>query len=404
MKDILIPTLLNSGQENKRLHRYFILFLLLALFLHILFFIALATFNKNPFFFLFPAEEEIAITSEEHLNYVLVDEKVLDEQLNIKEEVTSLGRVSRQSRGENIDLSLPKTGPESDEDTAISAFQKGSPDFDSIAMPEIAPTPPPAPKVNPSKQNNPSVKQEVIAKKPQEPVEKALEKTSEPKKQILPELPDISFEEDTKGLFPKLVKAEKPEKTQQPDKTEVPGINAEDTISQLIKQESILQKPQEFEPQQTPQQVQKKIPTRRIQVKQIGSQSNKTGGKMKRRLNTTAVISGSRSIAVLRDKYGIYMDKILRRIQSAINIQQQINPIALHEGFVVMSFTINQRGILDEINFIGSKPDNNSSEISAARSVLKDVQNGDPFEPPSQEMLNDPNFQKIVINFVFENR
>ena len=401
MKYLSIPSLIKSGKQNKLFRKWFILVLLLAIWIHLIFFLSLAVLNKHPLSFIFPENKQLKmniVKKEEHMNYVLVDEKALKDEIKIEEKVTALGRVNKQSRGDVINPDLPKLGPSSSDDTALSAFQRGSPLIDSIPMPEIAPTPPPTPKI-PKK--NPQKKQTDARN---EPLKKSVEEPVKSKKQVLPELPEIALEEDNKGLFPKYIKAEKPVKDKKIDKFEVPGINSEDPISKLNKEENEIQPQQKFKPIITAQKPRRKIPTRKIQVRKIGSQNNKSGGKMKKRLNTTAVISGSRSIAVLRDRYGLYMDKILRRIQSAINIQQQINPMALHEGIVVMSFTINPQGILDEINFIGSKPDNNSSEISAARTVLQDVQNGDPFEPPSSQMLNDPNFQKIVINFVFENR
>ena len=123
-----------------------------------------------------------------------------------------------------------------------------------------------------------------------------------------------------------------------------------------------------------------------------------------RSLNKSELNVCSKSINILRNRYGKYIDKILKRINQAIIIQQQINPINLNEGNVIMSFTINSTGLMDDIKFFGSSPANILNEISAAKNVLQDVRNSGAFDPPTQEMLNDPDFKNILINFVFEKK
>ncbi|MBP5232800.1 MAG: hypothetical protein J6333_05280, partial [Planctomycetes bacterium] len=114
-----------------------------------------------------------------------------------------------------------------------------------------------------------------------------------------------------------------------------------------------------------------------------------------------AMQASAQSLAVLRDRYGEYMDKVLRRIQQAIYIQQQIMPMMFNQGAVVMTFTIDASGRLQAIRYVASAPEGLVQERAAARQVLEDVRNGEPLPRPTPEMLADPDFQKITINFIF---
>ena len=402
MNELRIPTLINSGKSSKFLKRSFLLLLLLALLLHLGAFAVLSYYHKHPFLFLFKQEENII--PEDTLNYVLVADNLLEEEIK-EEKPRVLGKISRQSRDTQINPDLPKLGPSSEDNSQVDSFTRGKPIPDSAAAPEIMPTPPPLPTVTPQEAVPP-----VIAQLPTpEPIKKTITEQP-PEEKTVPELPELDMKEDLSSILPAVTKQEKPQEEVKIAETRVPGITKTDSISKIQEKpvEKIKEKPQKIpkpvtQPRQQPVKEQKAIPTRKIPVRKIGNTSAKNGGKLHKRLNSSAINTGSKSIAVLRSRYGEYMDKILRRIQQAIIIQQQINPISLHEGNVVMSFTIDPAGYLSGIQLIGSKPQEIATEISAARSVLQDVHNSGPFEPPSQEMLNDPDFQKIIINFVFEN-
>ena len=395
MNELSIPKLINSGRNSKFLKRCFILLLLFALFLHISLFIILGYYNKHPFLFFF--KDKAQPITEKTLNFVLVDDKLVNEEIK-EEKPKVLGKVSRQSRDQTVNKDLPKFGPNSEEKSSVSAFARGNPLPDSVAAPEITPSPPPVPQIKPQKETPPAPLQKPVIQKPQE---------QPAREQVLPKLPELDIDDDLTGILPKPQKVEKPKPVKKPDIKEVPGITKSDAISKITPQPQPKTEPV-VKPVTTPQAkpaktVQKKIPTRKIPVRRISSSNSRTGGKLQNRKNSSAINTGMKSIAVLRSRYGDYMDKILRRIQQSIVIQQQINPIGMHEGSVVMSFTINPQGYLDQIKFIGAAPDDITTEISVSRTVLRDVQNSGPFEPPTQEMLNDPDFQKIVVNFVFEN-
>ena len=142
-----------------------------------------------------------------------------------------------------------------------------------------------------------------------------------------------------------------------------------------------------------------------IPVKRIGSTPRRQGGSVGSRSNSSAAMrAASDSMAVLRDKYGEYMDMVLRRIQEAILIQQQLSPIMFNQGTVVMTFRIDDTGRLGTIRFIQAAPVDLTGETAAARRVLEDVGGGAPFPPPTPQMLADPDFQKITIMFMFEPR
>lgn len=397
MNNLQIPDILNTKKINSYINRTFVLMLVLSLFFHICIFLGISFFDNFPLF-LFLQDKPLQ-NNEKPLNYVLVDEKLLDEE--IKDEIPKvLGRVSRQSRDSVVNPELPKNGPSSDTESAMNSFKQGTPLPESLASPELSPSPPPIPQVKPQPVTSPTP----VPAKPESLIKKATQEKT------IPDLPELEIEDDIKSFMPKIAKATNPKETEKPAETEVPGISSSDEISKIneneMKEPEIELKPEAQQKQEQmakkPVKPEKNIPTRKIPVRKIGSTSSTTGGKMKKQLNSSAINAGFQSIAVLRNRYGEYMDKILRRIQQAIIIQQQINPISMNNGSVVMSFTINPEGYLDSISFIGSKPQDITTEISAARSVLQDVQNSGAFEPPTQEMLNDPNFQKIVINFIFE--
>ncbi len=394
-----IPKLINSGRFRRIIRIGFLIMLLLALLVHLLIFFLFGYIGKDSILFIFKAVEP-PVKHEETMNFVTVDEKLLDEKIEDKE-IKAVGRVNRQSRDNLVDPKLPKLGPSNQEESQIESFTKGNPLPDSIESPEITPTPPPVPKITAQAPSKPT-----ISRSPA----KELQAEPKPKEQVLPELPDLALQDNIKSILPKASKPKEPKKVEEYDTTEVPGITASDEISKITEKpipDPITPATAPPEPQRPAQQEvkpQQQVVSRKIPVRKIGSTNNTNGSKMKKRLNSSAINTGSKSIAVLRSRYGAYMDKILRRIHQAIIIQQQINPISLHEGNVIMSFTINPQGYLDDINFMESMPNNIATEISAARNVLMDVHNGEPFEPPTPQMLNDPIFQKIVINFVFENR
>lgn len=397
MNELQIPTIINSGKNSKSLKRNFYILLLLAVLLHLSFFTAIVYFDENSFLLFFIKKPEAI--QKDSLNYVLVDDKLLDEKI-IDEKPKMLGKASRQSRDTTINPDLPKLGPNSSDNSSISSFDRGNPLPGSIPSPELNPTPPPIPEITPQKTVKPTLTQK--------PEPKPIEKSPTMEK-IIPDLPELDIENDLANMLTVPKKPKEIKKAKKYDKTEVPGITSSDKISKI--NEKTAQKPEvKIKTQITPVQPrkkqlkpQKKITTRKIPVRKISSTSSSTGGKLKKRLNSSAINAGSKSIAVLKSRYGDYMDQILKRIQQAIIIQQQINPISMHEGQVFMSFTVNSKGLLDDIKLMGSSPQGITTEISVARSVLQDVHNSGAFKPPTQEMLNDPDFQKIVINFVFEN-
>ncbi len=397
MNEFQIPTLINAGKSSRSLRRNFFLLLLLAMLLHFSFFTAIIFFDRNLFPLFFKKAPDTI--QKDSLNYVLVDDKLLDEKV-VNEKPKMLGKFSRQSRDVTVNQDLPKLGPNNSDNSSVSSFDRGNPLPGSIPSPELTPSPSPVSEVIPQKTAKPT---STLKPAPKPIVNLPV------KEKIVPDLPELDIENDLTSILSIPKKPKKIKLNKEYNKREVPGITSSDEISKINEkpidkpEAKITTKAKPVVPQKKQPKQQRKITTRKIPVRKISSTNSSTGGKLKKRLNSSAIYTGSKSIAVLKSRYGDYMDQILTRIQHAIIIQQQINPISMHEGQVFMSFTINSEGLLDDIQLIGASPQGITTEISVARSVLKDVHNSGAFKPPTQEMLNDPVFKKIVINFVFEN-
>lgn len=438
MRDFLIPEILYTGYLSRRNHRFYIAAAIIALLLHILFIVGAWQLDLLPTFLIAPSKPPERVDA---MQFVLVDQNLTDEKPDELDQNKLRGRVSRVSRAEEINPNLPKNGPSAEEKSAYTDFKAGKPVPPSPASAPVAPSKPqpvskaapatpPVPQMKPLPEVKPVQKTPTPVEAQKPPVEKPSEKPAEkpePVAKTADLAPDLTEDVEKLAFLPVPAKkkaegekgtaAEKPEaKPDDPEKALKSAEKAEKTekIEKVEKQEKTepeqqTQPPVTAQPQQTPTPptppLPESTPTRNIPIKRIGSKPRTQGGSLGRRENSSAAMkAGFKSMAVLRDRYGDYLDLILRRIQEAILIQQQLSPVMFNQGSVVMTFSIDADGRLGEIRFIASEPEALPNESSAARRVLQDVASGAPFPPPTPQMLADPNFQKIVINFIFEPR
>ena len=396
-----IPQLMHSGAEAKTLRRRVAAAVALSLLLHCVFFTGWEKFRGIP---LLAALARPAAVAEppRPLQMVTVDEDLLSEELPPEEQVRLRGRVSRVSRDTApAEKTLPVAGPSGKKEEILDAFKPGevSPVDRGTPAPDGAPAPaPPAPEILETPPATPVPPLEKTADSPAEtaletaaetPVEKSAEPETEKEvgKAAEPPLPQIPPETAAETARAETVAPVNP-----------PALEKLEKNTEPAPEKAALPLPPPAAPAARPQPRRRPVPTRRIGARP-SAPSN--GGALANRSGRAAMQASFQSLAVLRDRYGEYMDKVLRRIQQAIFIQQQISPLMFNQGAVVMTFTISPAGRLEAIRFVAASPAGLVQETAAARQVLVDVQNGAPLPRPTPEMLEDPDFQKITINFIF---
>lgn len=446
MRDICIPEVLYAGRQNARLRRWITLALLIALFLHASLFYGLYYLGLHPLLLFVQPQQEIP----DAMQYVLIDDKLTSEEPDPAEQARIRAREDRRSRAQTIDESLPKNGPSSDRKSRDIDFQAGKPMPSEASSPATPSTPaqptpptspvpptPPTPLTQPTQPVQPVAKAVIEPPAPQEkqpPLPEPAEKTADLAPDLTEDLQKIEAltlpkkadgmagtvavkPEKTPDAVENKRKTETTEKPEKPEDAPRKPLQAtqRETVKEMKPQEQAQQEqaqpqpqqpPQPRQPQQAPQPQQVALPpappTMNIPVKRISSTPRQRGGAIGNRPNSSAAMrAASESLAVLRDRYGAYMDMILKRIQESILIQQQLSPVMFNQGSVVMTFRIDESGRLGTIRYITAEPSDLAAETAAARQVLEDVGRGEPFPPPTPQMLADPDFQKITINFLF---
>lgn len=458
MRQLYIPNILFIGSESRVWRRRLYMAFIIALFFHAALFIGFEQLrNLSVLTWLRPINFPPVPAVEKALQFVVVDEDLLTEEKPDDDLARLRGRVTRTSRDTEIDQTKPLTGPSGSEtERNFDAFKTGetspvarsnpSPnemtqpipeaapqnpttaqpaqkaqtpqeitppqevvkeikevkEIEKVAAtpPEIAPAPNPAPEITDVeiKMETPLILREqenVIAITPQTTTEKSteekMEKTATNEK--ITKTENIEKTETAESAE-KVEKTEPLEKVEAKEKTEP----AEKPVEKTAPTEPLL-----AQAEITPQQ--QIAPSKPVPSRRIGTSAPPTdGGKLRQHSGSAAMQAGIKSMAVLRDRYGEYMDILLRRIQAAIYIQQQLSPPMFNRGVVVFTFTISANGHLENVNFLGTQPEDLTQETAISREVLTSVQQGEALPKPSIEMLHDPDFQKITVNFLFEPR
>ncbi len=427
MRDIVIPNIIYQGYSLRRRRVCIAIAIAASVIMYTLLTFFFYYQGNYPFLILVkPAKD--SYKDAQSMQFVLIDDKQIDEAA--PDFAKLRGRQNRISRDSKIDDTLPKRGPTAVKTDPFQSFTEGSPKASAPSQPAVSqvsrPTPPkpeikPAPPVPAVKPLTPSAQKQ--AEKTQHEPEAVAQKAPVIAK-IEQNAPDLS-EPEVPGTFFTL-ESNRPREN---DFTKRPETKTADKVQKNIAEKS--PKPAEQQkaekiskvmpdPEKSPPKMPEKAikpvqpqqprqPSNRqveqpinIPVRRIGAKSQKQGGQIGFTQKTSAMGVGQRSMAVLRDRYGAYMELLLRRIQEAITLQQQLSPIFFTQGVVIMNFTINERGQLVNIHHVQASPQNMPNESAAARRVLEDVATGRPLPPPTPQMLNDPEFQKITINFLFQ--
>lgn len=167
--------------------------------------------------------------------------------------------------------------------------------------------------------------------------------------------------------------------------------------------------PQEFYQQQQPQPPQQPQRERRDrtgrpqpQFKKIGpnapsapSRPSQAGGSP-RRVNRSSTVSmfSDPNMKILEHRYGRYMRELAKRLQESLNREVILNLANYVTGEARLQFSINPDGSLSYFNTeYPFEEEKVYVRITSERTLV----NAAPFEPPSQEMLNDPLFRKMTL-------
>lgn len=94
---------------------------------------------------------------------------------------------------------------------------------------------------------------------------------------------------------------------------------------------------------------------------------------------------------LLAHRYGAYMRKLQRQLQESLNRVVYLNPTSYSQGGARIRFTIAPDGSL-------AVYETDDSTNEAVRMISETtLREGAPFDPPTQQMLQDPLFQKMTL-------
>lgn len=132
---------------------------------------------------------------------------------------------------------------------------------------------------------------------------------------------------------------------------------------------------------------------RQAQFREMGTPSESGGAPPRKNMSGKQVdMFGDPYMALLRDRYPEYMIKMLRQLQASLNRTMVLYPNYYATGQSGMFFRISPEGKVSyyELLFPAEGVDDTLRMIS--RQTLLEAA---PFDPPPQEMLNDPAFQRM---------
>jgi len=158
------------------------------------------------------------------------------------------------------------------------------------------------------------------------------------------------------------------------------------------------QSPQPEQPQQPPREQRPRTPP---PIKKIGPQADSQDRKSAVTRNTKARLSSTDSLALLKSRYGAYMDKVIVRLEQSVRRMESLGLGATGKGLVKTSFRIDEHGEIVDIKIIEA-PEAMLREQNIVRQIYDDAHAQGKFAPPGNTMLKDPDFSPIIVNFWFE--
>lgn len=308
----------------------------------------------------------------ESLRYVILPDDAAPEEIR-PEDAQSEGRVSRLARVPDPVPDAPRRAadPASETDRIYSALagEDQRDGQDGAPTPEM---PPPAPRPAP-----PPTPQAPPAPRPV-PERPAIHRTPP-----FPRMPDAT---DTLAVSPEQAEPTPP----------TPDTPAPDAPSP----ERPAQPPRPPTPE-APDAPQRPESPRTPPVRRIGDRGGDGGAPLPRAMQSSGVRAGGRSLAVLGSRYPGFMEELVRRLQRSIAFEQQRNPLQYRAATVVVTFRVDEAGMIQNIRFVESHPAGLQIEPAIARRVVETVQTWGALPIPTPEMLADPDFQTITIIFDF---
>jgi hypothetical protein len=150
--------------------------------------------------------------------------------------------------------------------------------------------------------------------------------------------------------------------------------------------------PQAREPRDQPQEPRRARP--QPVFKQIGGENRRTGTAPRRQTNTSVKLLGDdASMRVLMHRYGAYMDKLGRQLQESLIRQMVLNPLNYSRGQVKIRFGIAPDGSLSYYDTVFVEEGMISERILSERTLVEAA----PFDPLTDEMAADENFQNMTV-------
>jgi hypothetical protein len=132
-------------------------------------------------------------------------------------------------------------------------------------------------------------------------------------------------------------------------------------------------------------------------VRRIGEAARPEGQVRRTQSATSARLVGSPSLAVLRSRWGEYMDVVARRLQQSLDRQAALHPRSYRHGVVQVGFGIAPDGSVTDVRLLSAE----SGMVTEQAISVRTVETAGPFPPLTPEMRTDEHFRAIVLNVEF---
>lgn len=127
-------------------------------------------------------------------------------------------------------------------------------------------------------------------------------------------------------------------------------------------------------------------------IKQLGGGAQRGGTPQQRnRSSRVNLLDSDSNMRVLAHRYGAYMRKLQMQLQESLNRVVRLNPTSYNRGNARLQFTIAADGTLAA--YI-TQDHTLESVRMISETTLREAA---PFDPPTQEMLQDPLFQRMTL-------
>ncbi len=132
-------------------------------------------------------------------------------------------------------------------------------------------------------------------------------------------------------------------------------------------------------------------------VRRIGEATRPEGQVHRTQSATSARLVGSPSLAILRSRWGEYMDVVARKLQQSLDRQAALHPRSYRHGVVQVGFGIADDGSVTDVRLLSAE----SGMVAEQAISVRTVETAGPFPPLTPEMRTDEHFRSIVLNVEF---